>query len=690
MARSPRRARTEKAPRNVATRLRFERLLSELCLGFVRIHRERIDHQIVLALRRVGEELAFDRVSLGEFTDGGSRARVTHSWTRDGVPPLVRLFDTEQFPWVCGRLHAGHSVFFSRPEELPAEAASDRRRLLELGRRSMALVPFVVGETFEGVLAASVLRGERRWPTGLMERLGRLAGVFAIVLVRRRAELAIEESEARFQLMADAAPIMLWVAGRDGRCTFFNRAWLDFTGRSLEEEDAGDGWMSDIHPDDRLTCARRYHGALKTRTAFSLEYRRRRFDGLYRWMLDQGVPRFGSDGAFNGCIGSAVDITDVKTAQEVLAETAALRSAIFASLDGEVAALDRDGVIVAVNGAWTRFAQENGADPASVGVGANYFEVCRRAADAGDFDATRALEAIASVQDGGAPRASLEYASVGPDRPRWFAMTVVPIDRPHGGLVISHTDVTRRWRAEKEVEREREELAHTQRVAVLGGFAASLAHEINQPLAAILSNAQAAGRLLEAASGLGGKLPGALHDIAQDAKRAALVVARLRTLVRKEHGDRQAVDVNEMIREVVALLGASLDRSHVALDLHLVAGLPRVRGDVVQLQQVLLNVVVNACEAMDAFDPGARELRIETARRGDRAISIEVRDSGVGIATQDLERIFDRFVTNKPEGLGMGLSISRSIIEAHGGRIWATRNEGRGLIMHIELPCLPS
>jgi C4-dicarboxylate-specific signal transduction histidine kinase len=367
---------------------------------------------------------------------------------------------------------------------------------------------------------------------------------------------------------------------------------------------------------------------------------------------------------------------------------AALRKAIFASLDGEVAALAHDGVILAVNEAWTRFARENGADPASVGVGANYLETCRRAAAAGDLDAARALEAIAAVRENEAPRASLEYASRAPDRTQWFAMTVVPIHRPGGGLVISHTDITRRRRAEDEVERGREELAHAQRVALLGGFAASLAHEITQPLAAILSNAEAARRLLQAASGPDSDLPAALHDIAQDARRAAQVVGRLRALFKKERAARQAVDVNEMIGDVVTLVGKDLARARVALELRLGTDLPRVRGDVVQLQQVMLNVLVNAREAMAPPDGGPRELCVETARREGDAVSIEVRDRGVGVATPDLERIFDRFVTGKPGGLGMGLSISRWIIEAHQGRMWATRNADRGLTMHVELPGL--
>ena len=171
----------------------------------------------------------------------------------------------------------------------------------------------------------------------------------------------------------------------------------------------------------------------------------------------------------------------------------------------------------------------------------------------------------------------------------------------------------------------------------------------------------------------------------RDAKRASEVVRHLRALFRKEHVDQQPLDINDVIREITRLLGKDLERKRISLRLRLADDLPRVLGDVVQLQQVILNVVVNACEAM--ADDDLRDVSIETTRLDPGALEITVEDTGRGVEESELERIFDRFITSKAGGLGMGLSIGRSIIQAHGGRIWATRNKDRGLTMHIEIPC---
>jgi C4-dicarboxylate-specific signal transduction histidine kinase len=265
-------------------------------------------------------------------------------------------------------------------------------------------------------------------------------------------------------------------------------------------------------------------------------------------------------------------------------------------------------------------------------------------------------------------------------------MLVESLRRPEGGLVISHLDVTRQRRAEEEAERDREQLAHVLRVATLGELATSLAHEINQPLAAITSNAQAARRLLRSAPD-DPDLPEMLGDIGAEAQRAAQIIRRLRALFKKEHAERQPVDIGEVIKEVIGLLHKDLERRGVRLEVSLQPDAPRVLGDIVQLQQVMLNVIVNAEEAMRG-DSAERRLRIEMATREPAILTITVEDSGAGVPAAELEHIFDRFVTTKSDGLGMGLSICRSIVEAHGGRIWATRNPDRGLTVHVELPCL--
>jgi two-component system sensor kinase FixL len=248
----------------------------------------------------------------------------------------------------------------------------------------------------------------------------------------------------------------------------------------------------------------------------------------------------------------------------------------------------------------------------------------------------------------------------------------------------------RRRRAEHELDEQREELAHALRVTTLGELAASFAHELGQPLTAILSNAQAARRFREKDPS-DVEIDHALTDIAQSAKRAGDIIARLRRLFRKEHAERAPVDVNDVIYEVLRLLRTDLIQKNIDVRVTAGQGLRLLHADPVQLRQVILNVLVNAEDAIDATREGPREIHVETHLSDAGRIAITVRDTGVGAEESQLEHMFEHFVSSKPRGLGMGLAISRSIVEAHGGRIWATRNEGRGLTLHIELqPAQPS
>jgi signal transduction histidine kinase len=243
----------------------------------------------------------------------------------------------------------------------------------------------------------------------------------------------------------------------------------------------------------------------------------------------------------------------------------------------------------------------------------------------------------------------------------------------------------RRQRAEDQARARREELAHAQRVATMGELSATLAHEITQPLTAIATNAQAARRML-ATSADGDELNEALVDIAGDAERAGSIVRRVRTLVRKQPGERRPVDINATVTEVTTILRRDIAEADISLQLRLAEDLPRVLGDAVQLQQVVLNLLVNACQAMADVVDGPRVLSIETAEPKPGNIEITVADTGGGVAEPELERMFEPFVSSKAEGLGMGLSINRSIVEAHGGHIVATRNPDRGLTLRVTLP----
>jgi signal transduction histidine kinase len=241
-------------------------------------------------------------------------------------------------------------------------------------------------------------------------------------------------------------------------------------------------------------------------------------------------------------------------------------------------------------------------------------------------------------------------------------------------------------RAEAEARRQREELAHVLRVATLGELTAALAHEINQPLTAIVTNAQAARRLLGSAPAEPAPVQDALADIAEEAMHASEVIRRLRVLFRKEHEERVTVDINALIEDVIGLLRLDAERRRIMVHFARGEALPPVLGEPVQLRQVVMNVVLNACEALDAIEVGRRTILIQSAQPDPEHLAIVVRDSGIGVKESELERIFEHFVSSKPQGLGMGLAISRSIVQAHGGRIWATANADMGLTVHVELP----
>jgi len=265
-----------------------------------------------------------------------------------------------------------------------------------------------------------------------------------------------------------------------------------------------------------------------------------------------------------------------------------------------------------------------------------------------------------------------------------------PIETNGGfrGYRDTHTDLTaevRADRAETELRKLQAGLAHVSRVTILGELTASLAHEVNQPLAGIVSSADACLHWLAAQPPNVDKARRAIERITRDAKRASDVVARVRNLAKKAPLQRTWVDINETVEETISLATRELSQNNVSLETQLAENLPQILADRIQLQQVILNLIINACEALTAADDEFRKLSISTAREMD-GVALTVRDTGVGIDPQQIETVFEAFHTTKPGGMGMGLAVSRSIIEGHGGRLWAEPNEPHGAIFKFTIP----
>jgi PAS domain S-box-containing protein len=268
---------------------------------------------------------------------------------------------------------------------------------------------------------------------------------------------------------------------------------------------------------------------------------------------------------------------------------------------------------------------------------------------------------------------------------RWFLARAVPMRDARGRIVRWYgisTDIEDRKRAEQERETLRADLAHVSRVSMLGELAASISHELRQPIAAAITNAKTCARWLKRDQPAVDEAIETTTRIAQDGARAAEIIDRLRSLYKKAPPQRDLVDVKEVTGDVVMLLRSEADRYAVSIRTHAATDLPRIAADRVQVQQVLMNLMLNGIEAMK--DTGG-VLTIKSELGQDGRVLISISDTGVGLPAERVDQVFDAFFTTKPQGSGMGLAISRSIVESHGGQLWATRNDGRGATFHFTL-----
>jgi PAS domain S-box-containing protein len=306
-----------------------------------------------------------------------------------------------------------------------------------------------------------------------------------------------------------------------------------------------------------------------------------------------------------------------------------------------------------------------------------------------DRDATRRAMARANDGDG---QYEAEFRVVLPDgRMRWVVARG-QVEFNGGGKTVRvrgvSMDITARKQAEADASQQRAELAHLSRVTMLGELSGSMAHELNQPLTAILSNAQAAIRFLAHDNIDLNEVRDILKDIVEQDNRAGEVIRRLRLLLKKGEVRQQPLDLNHLVQEVLKLIRSDLVNHSVVAHTELATDLPPVKGDRVQLQQVLLNLVMNACDAMNGNTPADRQLVVRTELCADKNVRVSVADGGAGLAPDKLEQVFMPFYTTKPHGLGLGLSVCRTIITAHGGNLWATNGEARGAVFYFTIPSL--
>jgi PAS domain S-box-containing protein len=326
------RARRRQVEQSLVERLRFEELLSNLSTTFVNLPEEQVEHSVETSLRRIAEFLRVERVTLQEFSRGGTEFTKAFSTVTDGGALVPIVGKLNQFPWWRDRLLRGDVALVSDLKALPKEASSELDYFRKAGIVSVATVPLSAGGGILGFMLFASTKLHIAWTEELTKQLKMIGEIFSNSLKRKqsteallasntelkRSEGVLRESEQRFRLVADTAPVLIWMSGSDKKCTFFNEGWLHFTGRSIASQ-LGDGWAEGVHAEDLRICMDTYTQAFDRHQEFRMEYRLRRHDGEYRWVLDIGVPRFDQERFFVGYIGTCVDLTDRKLAETALA-----------------------------------------------------------------------------------------------------------------------------------------------------------------------------------------------------------------------------------------------------------------------------------------------------------------------------------------------------------------------------------
>jgi PAS domain S-box-containing protein len=491
----------------------------------------------------------------------------------------------------------------------------------------------------------------------------------------------LQRSERELRDVIETIPSMAWSAAADGAAEFFNRRWLEYAGLTADQAQ-GWGWTVAVHPDDLDPLVEYWRTIMASGQSGEVEARLRRFDGVYRWFLFRATASLDDNGRVVKWYGTNTDIEERKRAEQALRRSEAYLAESQRLTRTGSCALDGSSHEILY---WSEeMFQLFGFEPQQ---GLPMWDQWMQRIHPEDRDKFRMAGDRTFLEK---VHCDVEFRAVKPDGTVKHIHGIGhPVLGPSGELVQvvgTMVDVTERKRADEAREKLRQlevDFAHINRVSTMGELTASLAHEIKQPIGAAVTNAEAALRLLDRDHPDIAEAREAALEMVKDARRAADIIDRVRSLYQKGSSQPEPIEVNDVIGEMVVMLQNEADRHSVRIGTNLARELPKVQADRVQLQQVLVNLMLNGIEAMQ--DTGG-EITIKSQLADDGQLRISVTDTGVGLPTENADQVFNPFFTTKTQGTGLGLAITRSIVESHGGRIWATPNSGPGATFYFTLP----
>ena len=501
------------------------------------------------------------------------------------------------------------------------------------------------------------------------------------VAERRRAEEALAASEHNLRLIVDGIPGLVSLLTPAGEVELVNPQLVEYCGRTLEELRLW-GTSDTVHPEDLPRVTQLFARSITSGDPYDYEGRLRRFDGVYRWFQARGLPVRDADGRILRWCSLLTDIDERKRTEDALKRSEAfLAEGQRLSRIGSLSWRVETGEIIWSEELYRIFGFERDMPVTLDLIGTRVHP-----------EDIPLLNDMVERARGAVRDFEYEHRLLMPDDSVKYLHLIAHGIRDNDGrleYIAAVQDVTQRQISEEALAKARSELAHVASVTSLATLTASIAHEVNQPLSGIVTNASTCLRMLAMEPpNVDGARETARRTI-RDGNRASDVITRLRALFSKKHTLAERVDLNDATREVIALSLSELQRNRVILRSELADDLPLVTGDRVQLQQVILNLLRNASDAMNTVHDRPRELLIRTERdEGDRVL-LSVKDAGIGFDPQTADRLFETFYTTKNDGMGVGLYVSRSIIESHQGRLWATLNDGPGATFSFSIPWEP-
>ncbi len=516
---------------------------------------------------------------------------------------------------------------------------------------------------------------------------GRITGWYGVTVdidAYKRTEAALRERERQLQLLVDTVPALIWTTTAEGRPTYVNKPFTEVTGATLEDITAQDGSpsLSVIHPDDREAARQAVRHSFATGEPYVQRYRQARADGSYRWTETRAEPLRDASGAILQWYGVSTDIHDLVTTQEALRESERFLRQLVETLPAMIDCAAPDGEPIFRSQRLRNF----------LGYDLDELDGTGKSRLSGTLDAGVHPDELAQVKEKythalatGEPYARRHRLRRFDGEYRWVETRAAPMRDAEGAIVqwnVVCLDIDGEVRAQEKLLAAQESLARASQAASLAELSASIAHEVNQPLSAVLSSSDACRRWLMAEPPNIERAQKTLERIIASAHSASDVVTRVRALFKRAEDKRDCVTLGRVITEAGDLLAEEAVRRGVRIDIDGEDIVLPVPFDWVQIQQVVINLMRNGMDAMEAV-PDSRVLQVRV-RRESGMIRVAVSDCGAGIEFPD--KIFEPFFTTKEQGMGMGLAICRSIVEAHGGQLWAERNEPRGTRFIFTLP----